>query len=124
MNAQTIQDIIVIAGMFFLRVAAPMLLVVGIAYLIQRWLEPKAVHEQFEGIIRNTQEKQVAATPAQRYALTGAVADKYATCTDGLQSDIPCWLARQIAGRPLPEGCTKCEARALISAQLEASLSA
>ncbi len=119
MNAQTIQDIFVIAGMFFLRVAAPMLVVIGVAYLIQRWLEPKAVHEQFEGMVRNAQEKQVAGAPALHYDLTSAAAAKYAACTEGLQSDIPCWLARQIAGQPLPEGCTKCEARALISAQLE-----
>ena len=119
MNAQTMQDIFVIAGMFFLRVAAPMLVVIGIGYLIQRWLEPKAVHEQFEGIVRNIQEQQAAGTPAQHYGLTGTAAAKVAACTTGLQSDIPCWLARQIAGQPLPEGCAKCEARALISTQLE-----
>jgi len=124
MNAQTIQDIFVIAGMFFLRVAAPMLLVIGIAYLIQRWLEPKAVHEQFEGIIRNTQEQQAVGTPALHYDLTSTAAAKYAACTAGLQSDIPCWLARQIAGQPLPDGCAKCEARALIGAQLEAGRTA
>ena len=119
MNAQTMQDIFVIAGMFFLRVAAPMLVVIGIGYLIQRWLEPKAVHEQFEGIIRNKHEQPVVGTPALHYGLTGNAAAKVAACTAGLQSDVPCWLARQIAGQPLPEGCAKCEARALISAQLE-----
>lgn len=119
MNAQTIQDIFVIAGMFFLRIVAPMLLVVGIGYLIQRWLEPKAVQEQFEGIIRNAHEQQAVATPTLHYDLTSAAAEKYTACTAGLQSDIPCWLARQIAGQPLPEGCAKCEVRALIRTQLE-----
>jgi hypothetical protein len=61
MNAQTIQDIFYIAGMFFLRIVAPMLLVAGIGYLIQRWLESKAVHEQFDGMMRNVQEQQPGA---------------------------------------------------------------
>ena len=66
MSAQTIQDIIVIAGMFFLRIGLPLLVVVGIGYLIQRWLEPKAVHEQFEGLVRTAQENAAvgAVSPA------------------------------------------------------------
>jgi hypothetical protein len=118
MNAQTIQDIFVIAGMFFLRVVAPMLLVAGIGYLIQRWIEPKAVHEQFEGIVRNVQERQPGA-PAS-WHVTGETQEKYAACAEGLPADIPCWLARQIADKPLPEGCARCQVRAIIGAQLEA----
>ncbi len=119
MNAQTIQDILVIAGMFFLRIGLPLLLVIGIGYLIQRWLEPKAVKEQFDGIVRSAQERQTASSAAQRWQLSASAAEKLATCAAGLQSDIPCWLARQIAGQPLPRGCTSCEVRAAISAQIE-----
>ena len=56
MSAQILQDIVVIGGMFLLRIVLPLLIVVGVANLIQRWLEPKAVQEQFEGIVRTAQE--------------------------------------------------------------------
>jgi len=119
MNAQTIQDILVIAGMFFLRIGLPLLLVIGIGYLIQRWLEPKAVKEQFEGMVRSAQEQQVGAQATVRWQLPSSAAERHAACTAGLQTDIPCWLARQIAGHSLPQGCASCEVRAAISAQME-----
>ena len=33
MDTQTIQDVIVIAGMFFVRIGLPLLLVMGLGYL-------------------------------------------------------------------------------------------
>ena len=119
MNAQTVQDIFVIAGMFFLRIGLPLLLVMGIGYLIQRWLEPKAVKEQFEGMVRSAQERQTASGAALQWQLSASAVEKHAACTAGLQSDIPCWLARQIAGQSLPQGCASCEVRAAIGAQIE-----
>jgi len=56
MNAQIFQDIVAVGGMFFLRIGLPLLIVVGIGYLVRRWLEPKAVKEQFEGMVGNAQE--------------------------------------------------------------------
>ena len=56
MSAQIFQDIVVIGGMFFLRIGLPLLIVMGVGSLIQRWLEPKAIQEQFEGIVRTAQE--------------------------------------------------------------------
>ena len=56
MSAQVFQDITVIGGMFFLRIGLPLLVVMGVGSLIQRWLEPKATHEQFEAIVRTVQE--------------------------------------------------------------------
>jgi len=114
MNAQTIQDIFVVAGMFFLRIGLPLLVVMGVGYLIQRWLEPKAVQEQFEGIVRSTHER--AAASVTQYKLSAEAANKYAACTTNMQTDIPCWLARQIAGQALPEGCATCQVRAQINA--------
>ena len=113
MNAQTVQDIFVVVGMFFLRIGLPLIVVMGVGFLIQRWLEPKAVQEQFEGIVRSTHERAAAST---QYKLSGEAADKYAACTANMQTDIPCWLARQIAGQPLPEGCAACQVRAQINA--------
>jgi hypothetical protein len=56
MNAQVFQDIVVIGGMFFLRIGLPLLIVMGIGYLVRRWLEPAAVKEQFEGMVGKVQE--------------------------------------------------------------------
>ena len=56
MSAQIFQDVVVIGGMFFLRIGIPLLIVMGVGSLIRRWLEPKAIHEQFEGIVRTAQE--------------------------------------------------------------------
>ena len=113
MSAQTIQDIIVIAGMFFLRIGLPLLLVMGIGYLIQRWLEPKAVQEQFEGLVRTAQEKSAVGATLQPWA---DVKNCPPECVSFMQTDVPCWLARQIAGQPLPEGCSTCPVRAQILA--------
>jgi hypothetical protein len=96
-----------------------LLLVIGIGYLIQRWLEPKAVKEQFEGMVRSAQEWQISAPVTARWQLTNSAAARHAACTAGLQTDIPCWLARQIAGQSLPPGCASCEVRAAINAQIE-----
>ena len=124
MNGQTIQDILVIAGMFFLRIGLPLLLVIGIGYLIQRWLEPKSVHEQFEGMVRSAQER---ATADQQpcWQVKNCSAELRAECAAYKQADVPCWLSRQIAGQPLPEGCAACQVRALAAnTPLSASRSA
>lgn len=56
MNAQIFQDIVLVGGMFFLRIGLPLLIVVGLGYLVRRWLEPAAVKEQFEGMVGTAQE--------------------------------------------------------------------
>ena len=56
MYTQIFQDIVVIGGMFFLRIGLPLLIVIGAGYLIRRWAEPTAVKEQFEGMVRTVQE--------------------------------------------------------------------
>jgi hypothetical protein len=56
MYTQIFQDIVVIGGMFFLRIGLPLLIVMGVGYLIRRWVEPTAVKEQFEGMVRTVQE--------------------------------------------------------------------
>ena len=56
MYTQIFQDIVVIGGMFFLRIGLPLLIVIGAGYLIRRWVEPTAVKEQFEGMVRTVQE--------------------------------------------------------------------
>ncbi len=67
MFTQTFQEIVVIGGMFFLRIGLPLLIVMGAGYLIRRWLEQKAIQEQFEGIVRTAQEDvpQPVQTPVQ-----------------------------------------------------------
>ncbi len=116
MNAQLIQDTLVIAGMFFLRIGLPLILVMGIGYLIQRWLEPKAVQEQFEGIVRTAHERTATSTGQPCWEIKNCSAEARATCAAAGQPDIPCWLSRQIAGQPLPEGCATCKVRALATA--------
>ncbi len=56
MNPQAFQDIVVVGGMFLLRIGVPVLIIFGAGYLIRRWLEPTAAKEQFEGMIRKQQE--------------------------------------------------------------------
>ena len=58
MSAQIFQDVVVIGEMFLLRIGLPLLIVMGAGYLIRRWLEPKVVQEQFEGIVRTAQERR------------------------------------------------------------------
>jgi hypothetical protein len=114
MSGQTIQDIIVVAGMFFVRIGLPLLIVMGVGYLIQRWLEPKAVHEQFEGMVRSAQEGvAVSAGQPPCWQVKNCSPELRAECAAYKQPDIPCWLSLQIAGQPLPEGCATCQVRTL-----------
>jgi hypothetical protein len=114
MNGQMIQDVLVIAGMFFLRIGLPLLIVMGVGYLIQRWLEPKAVQEQFEGMIRSVQERTATAAGQQPcWEVKNCSPEARAACAATQQPDIPCWLSRQIAGQPLPDGCTTCQVRTM-----------
>ena len=116
MDGQTIQDILVIAGMFFLRIGLPLLVVMGIGYLIQRWLEPKAVHEQFEGMVRTAQERAAVSVGQQHcWQVKNCSPELRAECAAFKQPDIPCWLSRQIAGQSLPEGCATCQVRAMVA---------
>ncbi len=120
MSTQTIQDIIVIAGMFFLRVGLPLLIVIGVGYLIRRWLEPAAVQEQFEGMVRSAQEQRaMVQTGKHCWDVKNCSAEAKAQCAAAQQPDIPCWLARQIAGQSLPSGCASCEARSLVMSAME-----
>ena len=64
MSGQIIQDIVVVGGMFFLRIVLPLLAVMGVGSLIRRWLEPQAVQEQFEGIVRTAHEDVPQPVPA------------------------------------------------------------
>jgi hypothetical protein len=121
MNGQTIQDIFVITGMFLLRIGLPLVLVMGVGYLIQRWLEPKAVQEQFEGLVRTAHERSAVAVGKSCWEIKNCPAEARALCAAARQPDIPCWLSRQIAGQPLPEGCAACQVRALTSAALDAN---
>jgi hypothetical protein len=108
-----------------LRIGLPLLLVMGIGYLIQRWLEPKAVHEQFEGMVRSAQEQRAASAATKPcWEIKNCSAEARATCAAAQQPDIPCWLARQIDGQPLPEGCATCMVRVQSDAQLGVSRSA
>ena len=56
MYTQIFQDMVVIGGMLFLRIGLPLLIVIGVSYLIRCWVEPTAVKEQFEGMVRTVQE--------------------------------------------------------------------
>ncbi len=122
MDSQTLQDIVVVAGMFFLRLGLPLLIVIGVGYLIRRWLEPAAVQEQFEGMVRTAHEERAKTAAAGRpcYEIKNCSAEARAECAAAKQPDIPCWLARQIAGQPLPSGCTACEVRSVALQALEA----
>ncbi len=107
--------------MFFLRLGLPLLIVVGVGYLIRRWLEPAAVKEQFEGMIRTAHEECAAARSDTRpcWEVKNCSAEAKAQCAAARQPDIPCWLARQIAGQPLPAGCSTCQVRAVALSDLE-----
>lgn len=67
MYAQIFQDMVVIAGMFFLRIGLPLLVVMRTGYLIRRRVEPAAVKEQFEGMVGIVQEhaSQTVQAPIQ-----------------------------------------------------------
>jgi len=42
MSAQIFQDIVVIGGMFFLRIGLPLLIVMGVGNLVRRWIERRS----------------------------------------------------------------------------------
>ena len=99
--------------MFALRCIAPLLLTLGIGYLMNRLVD----RWESEEVVGDTQEAPVpAATPGISlptinvpcWVLRNCDEATLADCAARKQPNIPCWLARLRAEGTLPHDCPDC----------------
>jgi hypothetical protein len=99
-------EVLVIIGMFFVRLGLPVVIFIVIGYLLRRldsrWEEEAKAQPE---TIRRLQ-----AARAQRpcWEEKGCSEEAMARCAAYKHADIPCWLARLRAERRLPTECSNC----------------
>lgn len=92
-----LRDAIILAYMFILRIGVPLLITILLGKYIQRKLEERDLAERrmLHGEPYCWERRE---TPQTRRAKWAAVA----------HPDLPCWLALQVSGEGLLEGCYTC----------------
>ena len=102
--------------MFALRCIAPLLLTLGIGYLMNRLVDRwDAEEEQVEQV--DVPQPAPARSPAIALKTINVPCWILRNCDESVRADcpackqpgIPCWLARLRAEGKLPEGCPDCE---------------
>jgi hypothetical protein len=97
-------EILVILGMFFLRLGVPILISIVIGYLLRRLDDRWEAEAQQEAI----QRKKLTAARKACWEEKGCSEERRARCPASRVTDIPCWLARMRAENRLPALCTSC----------------
>ena len=99
-------DILVIIGMFVLRLGVPLVFTVGVGYLFRRldarW---EAAAESRPETVRS---KAMAAAKEPCWKEKGCSEDQRSRCPACHFGDIPCWLARLRSEGRLPTKCKDC----------------
>lgn len=106
-----LQDILVIAGMFLLRIGLPLIVLVAMGYLLERWL---GYREEERVIIRRAEpaagEGRVPAGQAVPAWTMMPCASQVSRAYKVLgRSSLPCWLALEQAGGRLLDQCLACQ---------------
>ena len=113
----TFIDTMVMIGFFTLRLVVPMLLVVGVGYMLRRldrkWEAELWAQAEAEKMTLQPVQQPM---PQMEYPLPAAVLDIFGPPTwDGMRQcstadspDAPCWMARQQNEGQLPKECYNC----------------
>ncbi len=101
-----LSEILVVIGMFVLRLGLPVGVSVAIGYLLRR------LDSRWEAEAQAQPEaiQRLRAAAAQRpcWEEKGCSESDMARCAAYKHTDIPCWLARLRAERRLPAECPEC----------------
>lgn len=99
-------EILIVIGMFALRLGVPVGLTVAIGYLLRR------LDSRWEAEARARPEviRRHRAAAAQRpcWEERGCTESEKSRCAACQHTDIPCWLARLRSERRLPATCPEC----------------
>lgn len=110
----------VIILFFALRCIAPLVITLGVGYLMNRLVDrweaeeaafktgEKGVLEPVEPVLPATKVANAGASPIPCWLLRNCDEQKRAHCPAYLEQSLPCWIARLISDGALPESCPDC----------------
>lgn len=104
----------IILGMFLLRLALPLAIVLGVGYLLQRLDAKWQAEAQAQWEMAQAQQPTASLYLLDRlnqpcWLIKGCDEAARARCPAAQQPQLPCWLARRSADGRLPETCYSCE---------------
>lgn len=104
MNAVT--EVLIMIGLFLLRLAVPLLITFGVAYLLRRLDAKWEAEASQETTAPDVLVEKVAQKPC--WEEKGCPEAKRAQCPACKWHDLPCWLARIKVENSLPAECPDC----------------
>jgi hypothetical protein len=104
-NMDGLLEVLVIIGMFILRLGVPLLVTVALGYLLRRLDTRWEAEAQAEA---KTRRKMEVAQQQPCWVEKGCSPEHYTRCPGYRFSHLPCWLARLRAQNQLPAGCPDC----------------
>lgn len=115
---QDVLDVLVILGMFLLRIGVPIIVTLGIGIWLEKKLRPAESQKTTQPVRRGTiipfpraQNGARAAVPQLAHCWETKQCDitQRAQCPSYKRPDLPCWLALQAAGGKVRAECADCE---------------
>jgi len=100
-----ISEVLVIIGMFALRLGVPLLIILVVGYLLRRLDSRWEAEARAEAQTRREME---AALQIPCWEDKGCPPEDYRQCPGYQYSHLPCWLARLRAQSRLPADCPDC----------------
>lgn len=100
-----LQEVLVVIGMFVLRLGVPLLIALTVGYLLRRLDSRWEAEAQSEAQLRREME---AAQEIPCWEEKDCLEEDYMRCPGHAYSHLPCWLARLRAQSTLPAECPDC----------------
>lgn len=105
-----LQDTLVILGMFALRLGIPIILTIGVCYVLNRVSASRAaaIASRREAQMQAAEQEGKVVRQLHCWEIKRCDPAKRPSCPAYQRPNLPCWLALQLAGQPLREECLRC----------------
>jgi hypothetical protein len=105
------EEVLVVFGMFILRLGVPLAITFAIGYALRRldarWEAEAVTHREQEQVPAELKALKTVDQPC--WEIKGCSEEKRAQCPACNAWDIPCWVARLRATGRLPAECHNCD---------------
>ena len=106
----TMEETLVVIGMFLLRLGVPLMVTLALGYLLRRldarWEAESLAQQEQEAVPVELKALKTAQQPC--WEVKGCSEEQKAKCPACKFWDIPCWAARLRATGRLPANCHNC----------------
>lgn len=106
------QDVLVIFLLFFVRLLVPLVVLLALGYLYERWSAKRTVrHRRTEEETAGRKNWPSAGTLncAPCWESKNCTPEQRALCPAARRRGVPCWLTMQLVEGRLPERCLDCQ---------------